>query len=126
MVRGEREKSGIYRRFFLDTMEQADQARMLAEAEVRQSDPKFWLTRGPGKKDWSERSEISIDGNLAVEQRQGEAELKISQQHAMAQMLHAMAELGYMSVTPEGQQFLLPGKSGTNGDGEVTEDDLDE
>lgn len=42
-------KDALSRKFYLDVMEARNQARALAEIEVKKTDPKFWLTRGPGK-----------------------------------------------------------------------------
>jgi hypothetical protein len=59
MMRGERAASGphledsdpdlIYLRFFEAVQAAAAYARVTAEIEVRAQDPKWWLTRGPGK-----------------------------------------------------------------------------
>ncbi len=38
-----------FRQFAYKVMEAKAQARLFAEIELRQKDPKFWLTRGPGK-----------------------------------------------------------------------------
>lgn len=51
------------RKFYLDVMEARNQARALAEIEVKKLDPKFWLTRGPGKHSLAVE-EITDDGQM--------------------------------------------------------------
>jgi hypothetical protein len=49
MRKGEFHRKGPYRRFYLDVCHAQAEARMLAEVEVRKMDPRFWLSKGPGK-----------------------------------------------------------------------------
>jgi hypothetical protein len=49
LARGAREGRGAFRQFRQDVQRASAQARVLAEIEVRQSDPLAWLRYGPGR-----------------------------------------------------------------------------
>lgn len=101
--KGRTQKGGSYQRFYMDLVKAQTQARLLAEVEIKKDDPKFWLTHGPGKYDWSERKEVVME-NIEVEPR---AEREARRLSALADMAKAWDELGLLQLTEEGRKMFM-------------------
>jgi len=117
--RGEKESSGIYRSFYLDVLEARGHARLMAELQVKRDDPKFWLTRGPGKTKpglpgWTEEAAIRLNGE--VEHRTTE---QIAPLPNLAEALEILQELGLLTLSEATKQLFrqLPSPS-EDGNGE--------
>jgi len=101
---GEKNRGPEYRRFYRDVMEARAMAQVVAEVKVFKTDPKFWLTHGPARDDWTPApQEVRLEGFL-------ETTPCPAQPTDLAQAYGVLAELG-IAVQQEQVQFS-PEKEG--------------
>jgi len=133
----ERNRGSIYREFYTDLMRAQATARLQVELKVKNEDPKFWLTHGPGKTrrgepGWTETLamggaeeldpiSLSIDSHNTSD---SEPPVEVNTQE-LAQALDILAQLGIVSLGPAGVSITGAGKvvNGQIVDLEEDEDD---
>jgi hypothetical protein len=101
--RGRAAKDGMYRKFYLDVMRARMAARITAEIEVKQKDPRFWLQYGPFKDEWRAESRQIIE-----EEPPSHKQLVKEQQQlisTIAEGLAIMEELGFIKLNEQFKQL---------------------
>jgi hypothetical protein len=108
MRRGSTQKKGVYTRFYQDVMRASARSRMVAELQVKKDDPRFWLTKGPGKSQgnrqgWTEQTEVTHthqggENPIAIEVTKSGFETPTT--HDLAATLQALQETGLITLTP--------------------------
>lgn len=109
------------KRFLRLTREAIGRARGLTEAEVRQSDPKFWLLHGPGKlldNEWAAPTEEHAEDKNLITQRELVAALVILRNARIS--IDELIDSGriYSAISIE------PGESNTSGAGITLQSNL--
>jgi len=114
----ESEPGTIHRKFHDDVMRAQSRARMLAELEVKRSDPKFWLTRGPGKArlgrpGWTETLAVTGDEGAAPIQSSSR---EMATANDLAATLQILMEIGIIPYPTQDAVKRLTEEPG-NGEG---------
>ncbi len=95
------------------------EAKSKAAIRVYRDDPKWWLSRGPGKRDWSEKTEVCITGDedhpIQIEDRRPAPIQTLALGYAILQ------DLGVLPSATEGGNELLANFSEVE-EGEMPED----
>jgi len=94
----------IYLGFLEDVEEAKGKARLLAEVAVAKEDPKWWLTHGSAKQDWSPN--IQIGGTLQHDVEVTQKEQFPADEETLAGALYLFQELGLIEATEEGQRVF--------------------
>jgi hypothetical protein len=114
-----------YKEFYTRVNQAINECRMLAEVDVRNDDPKFWLTRGPGRGDriddpgWVESTAIEIhqeaepnrtENHLHIHTNNSDAaeemeaiESEEREINNLASVLQQLETLGIMEMTDTGR-----------------------
>ncbi len=89
------------------------EARVLAEVEVRQADPKFWLTQGPGKTDpnggWGrDNIEVThtVEGHIEHEHTIDEDVLEHELNNHLGSVIAELVNLGIADLTDRGKGMI--------------------
>jgi hypothetical protein len=101
--RGTQRPGSVYGKLLRDVEEATCRARAIAEMQVKQQDPRYWLTKGPGKEDWGDRATIeqNIRLDALVEQRRTATEEAADRARTIldsARALSILAELGVITL----------------------------
>lgn len=104
-------RRSYYARFFVDVRTAQSRSRLLAEIEVKREDPRFWLTRGPGKSrpgrpGWTETVHIGGDEGAPLEVR-GQENVTPSSIGDLAATLVVMEQLGFIQLTNPGMSVVV-------------------
>lgn len=120
MKKGREASSGMWKEFYDDVMVARGEALFLAEAQVYNKDPRFWLRCGPGKHLWTEapnQHEMHFTGEV-----EHTGEVKHTHQPTPKTLGAAFAELQRLGYLQPGEQgkLLFQGydEDGSDGNGE--------
>lgn len=140
MRKGAASHGGPYRKFYREVSQARAQCRILAEVSVRQDDPKYWLTHGPGKTragqpGWTDQVIIGGDEELPIHlQHEHQHSGNVTHTHTqtstqeLAASLAILQQLGVFTIDPKSKTPAIAGL-GTiieNSDGSITFDDEDD
>ncbi len=106
MREGRRRGGRAKYRKFRHMVEQATaHARAMAEMTVARTDPRFWLSCGPGKEDWSPHARVRIDiGPAATEGTEPPSASPAP--NFIGQMARGLEATGLMAITDQGRAML--------------------
>lgn len=123
MEKGENNESQIYREFYDDIVRARAKARVMAEINVRQDKPEFWLRSGPGRtrpgrEGWTDSREIDIRLN-------GEPTGKVVlddpiSQEELEETIKTVQSIGFLRGIDKGESVS------DNGDGKLHESNGEE
>ncbi len=134
------EKDSIYSRFSTDIRRALSRCRMQVESHIKDTDPKFWLSKGPGRwisDDWSDTKTSTVKHEGIVEHKgsishQGELSHSGSLTHLhlepveLASILQELANAGLLTLDESTQRLIDHTKSTPNISLSDLEDSLEE
>lgn len=112
------DNAALYLMFLEDVEVARSKARLSAEHEVKEADPKFWLTHTASKSDWSPNpTQINLEGRIQQEIEVHEASQFPTDEATVIGAFALFQELGLIQPTAEGEA-MFKALSSPEGNGE--------